>query len=125
MSIRSWVGVASRRVKQHRLCQMEERVGVARPQRYAHPDGASLRHRLLSASIEHRLTHCDESKRRLRERTAGVPVGRWVPAILCAVVRERRVILRGAAVASVAGGVPSSAYALLRGREGHGYQTAS
>ncbi len=40
---------------------------------------------------------------------------RWTPAILCVVVRERRVILRGAAVASVASGVPSSAYALLRG----------
>jgi hypothetical protein len=46
MSIRSWwVGAASRCVKQHRLCQMQERVGVARRQRYAHPDGASLRHR--------------------------------------------------------------------------------
>jgi hypothetical protein len=31
------------------------------------------------------------------------------------VVRERRVILRGAAVASVASGVPSGAYALLKG----------
>jgi hypothetical protein len=39
------------------------------------------------------------------------------PAILCVVVRERRAILRGAAVASVASGVPSSAYALLHGRD--------
>ena len=32
-------------------------------------------------------------------------------------MRDRRAILRGAAVASVASGVPSSAYALLRGRD--------
>jgi hypothetical protein len=37
--------------------------------------------------------------------------------MLCAVVRDRRAILQGAAVASVASGVPSSAYALLRGRD--------
>ena len=45
-----------------------------------------------------------------------VSAGR-LPAILCVVVREPRVILRGAAVASVASGVPSSAYALLCGRD--------
>ena len=33
------------------------------------------------------------------------------------VVRDRRAILRGAAVASVASGMPSSAYALLHGRD--------
>jgi hypothetical protein len=37
--------------------------------------------------------------------------------MLCAMVRNRRAILRGAAVASVASGVPSSGYALLRGRD--------
>jgi hypothetical protein len=37
--------------------------------------------------------------------------------MLGAVVRDRWAILRGAAVASVASGVPSSAYALLRGRD--------
>jgi hypothetical protein len=37
--------------------------------------------------------------------------------MLYVVVRDRRTILRGAAVASVASGLPSAAYALLRGRD--------
>lgn len=37
--------------------------------------------------------------------------------MLCAVVRDRRAILKGAVVASVASGVPSSVHALLTGRD--------